>query len=163
MTSTTDTSLFYKMDCGSGKITGGEDAVPFFMREDGEEISNRRQKELECFLKCLETYPLNSVILRDKTLIFQDGGDEHSTWWLNRTTKNALMDFLLDKKNHKVNGEIWCNGFLGSRWADTKLNGRMCRLAFYTKKSDPDALKGMPEEVIKGKDYVIVIMVDYHY
>lgn len=162
MTST-DTSKFAVIDCGSGKITTGEEAVPFFEREDGEEISNKRQNELETFLKCLETYPLKSVILRDKTLIFQDGGDEHSAWWLNRTTKKALWDFLLDKENHKVNGKIWCNGFLGSRWADTELNGRKCRLAFYTKKSDPNALKGIPEKVIKGKDYVIMVCVNYHY
>jgi len=163
MTTATDFSKFSVIDCGSGKMTTGEEAVPLFMREGGEEISTKRQKELECFLKCLETYPLNSVILKEKTIIYQDGGEEHTAWWRNRTTKDELMDFLLNPKNHKVNGKIWCNGFLGSRWADTKLNGRMCRLAFYTKKNDPKMFASFPAEVSGGKDYAIVVGVNYHY
>jgi hypothetical protein len=105
----------------------------------------------------LETNPLNSIILRDKTLIFHDGGEEHTDWWRNRTTKLALHDFLLDKKNYKVNGKIWCNGFLGSRWADTKINGESVRFAFYSKMSDAEMFASFPEQVKQGKDYAIII------
>ena len=151
------------VDCSNGGITTEEEAVPLYMRDNGEELSAQRGKELKTFLKCLETNPLNSIILRDKTLIFHDGGEEHTDWWRNRTTKLALHDFLLDKKNHKVNGKVWCNGFLGSRWADTKLNGRKVRIAFYSKRNDPKMFASFPEEVKQGKDYAIIIMVEYHY
>jgi hypothetical protein len=163
MTSATDYSKFAVIDCSSGKITEGEEAVPLFMREGGEEIQDRREKELETFLKCLETYPLNSVILKEKTIIFHDGGKKKkiAEWFSNRTTKNALMDFLLDPANHKVNGKIWSNGFLGSRWADTELNGRKVRLAFYTRKSDPKMFASFRFPEIEGKDYAIIVMVNY--
>jgi hypothetical protein len=145
----TTTEQIKVIDCGSGKEING---LPLFMRDDGDEILDKRLKELECFLKCLETYPLNTIILRDKTLIAHqiDGGNE---WFRNQTTKNALLDFLLNPINHKVNGEIWSNGFLGSRWADTILNGKSVRLAFYTKKSDPEMFRSLDPT----KNYAIII------
>lgn len=163
MTTNNDYSNFAVIDCGSGKVIEGEEAVPLYMRDNGEEVCSQRKRELETFLKCLETYPLNSVILKKKTVICHDGEEEHNAWWKNSITQEAFMDFLLDSKNHKVNGKIWCNGFLGSRWADTVLNGRKVRIAFYTKKNDPQMFASFPEEVKKGKDYAIVTMVKYHY
>ena len=154
MTTTTDYSKIAVIDCGSSETRTGEGAIPLFMRDDGEEISKKRGKELECFLKCLETFPLNTVILGEKTLIFHDGGEEGRPWFQNSTTKEELLDFLLNPKNHKVNGKIWNNGFLGSRWADTKLNGKQVRLAFYTKKSDPGMFASFPS---RKEDYAIVV------
>lgn len=163
MATATNNSRFAYIDCGSGKMTTGEEAVPFFMREGGEEIANKRQKELETFLKCLETFPLNNIILKEKTIMAHNGGNAHNSWFHNCTTKNELLDFLLNPKNHKVDGKIWSNGFLGSRWADTELNGRMCRIAFYTRKNDPNTFASFPESVRDIKDYAIIICPDYHY
>ena len=50
-------------------------------------ILNKRQKELEIFLKYLETYPLNNVILGRMTLLFHDKGDTGNDWFRNRSTK----------------------------------------------------------------------------
>lgn len=145
---------YFKVDCGSGKISSGEDAIPFFMRPDGEAIIARRQKELETFLKCLESYPLNTILLKDKTLMFFNPNEKQPEgWWNSRTTKEALLDFLLNSANHKVDGKIWNNGFLGSRWADTILNGHGVRIAFYTRKGDPKILPWAQ----KHYDYALMV------
>ena len=41
----------------------------------------------------------------------------------------------------RCNGEQenWCNGWMGSRWSDMTLNGRLVRVAFYEKDEDPEA------------------------
>ena len=44
---------------------------------------------------------------------------------------------MLNKSNHKVDGDKWCCGGLGSRWADTTLNGKKVRIAFYSRTGDP--------------------------
>jgi len=138
----------------SGEVRTG--AIPLLMRDDAEEEIARRGKELETYLKCLETYPLNRTILKDKTVISQSGGEDCHAWWWDPKTKDAVMNFLLDKENHKVDGKKWSNGFLGSRWADTKLNGKMCRIAFYSRKSDPSMFTGG-----NARDYFILIDPDY--
>jgi hypothetical protein len=154
----TDYSHCGVIDCGTGKLRTGEGAVPMFLRNDGDELIDKRGKELETFLKCLETYPLNAVILNEKSLIYHSGGSAYNTWFSNRTTKDALLEFLKNPKNHKVDGKKWCNGFLGSRWADTEINGKKCRIAFYSNKSDPEVFKGMPERLRgAGKDYILNI------
>lgn len=138
-------------DCGSGKLMTGEDAVPLFLRDNGDEIIEKRGKELETFLKCLETYPLNTVILKDKTMICHNGGVDND-WFHNRTTKDDIFDFLLNAANHKVDGVIWNNGFLGCRWADTTINKKDVRIAFYSRKNDPNMFKQTT------KDYMIMII-----
>lgn len=141
----------FVIDCGSGKLMTGEDAVPLFLRDNGDEIIEKRGKELETFLKCLETYPLNKVILKDKTMICHNGGVDNNDWFHNIKTKDDIFDFLLNASNHKVDGVIWSNGFLGSRWADTTINEKDVRIAFYSRKNDPNMFKQTT------KDYMIII------
>jgi hypothetical protein len=148
------------IDGQSGRVRTGEAAVPLYMRDNGDEVIDMRQKELETFLKCLAFHPLNEVILKEKSLIFHAGGEETRAWWLDFKTKGALVDFLTCTKNHKVDGNKWCNGILGSRWADTELNGRKCRLAFYSRIGDP---KSFESKKTAGKDYVIRVCPNYHY
>lgn len=151
-----DFSKVQVIDCGSGKVLTGDDAVPMFLREGGEELVDRRGKELETFLKCLESFPLNKVILREKSVIYHTGGEGFSSWW--DSARDPLMDFLMDKKNHKVDGKKWNNGILGSRWADVELVGRKCRISFYSKKSDPQNFEKMPQRVRgNGKDYILSV------
>jgi len=125
---TTDLTKIAIIDSCSKKNDYGGDGVPLVHE-------GRWKGHLETFLKCLESYPLDDVILRNRTLKFYDGDDECDEWFSNDSTSEDLFGFLLDENNHKVDGKIWCNGFLGNRWADTKLNGRMCRLALYTMKT----------------------------
>jgi len=145
------------IDCGSGEWRKGEEAVPLFMRDGGEAILQRRGKELETYLKCLENKSIVCPLLYDKTIMFVSTQDVSIiAWWKQNETKTALIEFLSDKKNHKL-GKIWNNGFLGSRWADTKINGESVRFAFYSKMSDAEMFASFPEQVKQGKDYAIII------
>lgn len=147
-----DFSRISVIDCTSGKTLTGEESVPMFLREGGEELLDRRGKELETFLKCLESPALSKVILREKTVIYHCGGTRFSSWW--ESSREPLMEFLTDKKNHKVDGKKWNNGILGSRWADVELSGRKCRVGFYSKVGEPERFANMPERVRgNGKDY----------
>jgi len=164
---TTDYNKFeiIVIDKCSGEMITGEEAFSLLMRDDGEDILNmealHRQKELETYMKCLESYPLGNVISRVKTLVFHDGSDECDELFSNDSTLASIFEdlygFLLDENNHKVDGKIWCNEFLGNRWADTKLNGRICCLAFYTKKNNPKMFASFPKEIRGSNDYAIII------
>ena len=126
------------------------------MNYSDEEL-NKREKELEVYLKCLQTYPLNHVIIKEKTLIMKNDGDEHNDWWFESKTINDVLDFILHARNHYVDGKIWNNGIFGSRWADTTVNGMNVRIAFYSRKNDPEMFSSLGQNGI-GKDYAIMVI-----
>ena len=89
-----------------------------------------REKELQAYLNCLDT-DCGFHMLKEKTIIMWHS--DNPNWFRNRTTKDDLLYFLINPINHKVDGIKWNNGFLGSRWADTILNNKEVRIAFYSK------------------------------
>lgn len=155
------------IDCGSGKDLG----MPLFLRDDGEEHIAKRKKELEVYVKLWNSAPENifdktALLLNPHTLDPNEVGAEEARKikeWFNETTKRAVMFWLVHTK-HKVNGKFggWSNGSLGSRWADCKIEGRNCRIAFYSRKTDENIFPPEGEErgnapLFKGKSYCLMI------
>lgn len=143
-----DTETKYAvMDCGSGEV---RDELPMFLQDGGEEKLNVRRKELEVFVKLLKTAPLSVL---QKTQVFLNPCVEgYGDWWRHPDTKRGVKEWLL-MNNHKVNGKFgnWSAGFLGSRWADCEINGKNCRFAFYSRKTDahnfPSETQGVPDRM----------------
>ena len=140
--------------------------TPLFLQEGGEEKINNLRKELQVFLNLLNANPhaildKTYITLNPHTLnpleVGQEEADAIRAWWLNQDTKVAIHELFLNRK-HKLAGEKvkegdWCCGFLGSRWCDITLNGRRCRLAFFTKTTSPSAFSKDRE----GRSYAISI------
>ena len=126
--------------------------VPLFARDGGDDIIDKRRKELEVFLKC---WHRGSPICGKTLIALMPDKYEKETvdWWQNRYTTIALLEFLETKK--KVNGKEWSCGFMGSRWADVTLNGKSIRLAFYSRKGDTKTFEKLKPEY----DYAIFAMV----
>jgi hypothetical protein len=109
-----------------------------------EEALNKRQRELELVVKLLN----NPDFVRRKVQIaFCD--ETTQSMMRNRNNKNEFLRWMITTE-HKVNGEIncWSNGFLGSRWADIEIAGKVIRIAIYTRSGDKkftnwDKLKGI--------------------
>ena len=119
--------------------------------------------ELQEFVDMLNESPKETLL---KTMLFispaltdnQEQGDEAQVikeWWNNKTTISNLRDFCF-KRNHKVNGEFnnWSSGFLGSRWTDCEINGRICRIAFYSRENNPNHFETFKEKYL----YIMAII-----
>ena len=139
----------------SSIITAGNE-LPWFFTEEGEKKLEARTKELETYVKVLNANPLlimrkTSVQLNGHTLIPEEVGEKQAKeikkWWDDEKTSEAITAFIF-KRNHKVNGKIdnWSSGGFGSRWADTKMNGRLVRIAFYSRKTDGKLSKNTPKD-----------------
>jgi hypothetical protein len=153
------------MDCGTGEIREG---LPMFLQDDGEKKLNELRKELEVYVKLLKTSPL-CVFTKTKTIMSYSMEEEViDAWWKNPNTKNA-MNAWIHTNNHKVNGKFgnWSSGCLGNRWADCEINGKNCRIAFYSRKGDPhkfheDAYNFLEDSaetmgVLDGNNYILDI------
>jgi hypothetical protein len=160
------TSNNNKMNCVIDRGTGEvRDELPLFLRGDGEEILDKRRKELEVYVSLLNASPdavmkqTFITIIPDVLKLYDDDG-KYNKWWKDEKTIPAFRNWIKTNK-HKVNGKYgnWSAGFLGSRWADTDLNGMRCRLAFYSRKLDAD---NFPEEMDKalGKEYNYILAID---
>jgi hypothetical protein len=143
--------------------------TPLFLQDDGEKILEKRRKELEVFVKVLNLQPIailgkTFTFLNQATLNPNEVGETLAKaikdWWNKKETKDAIQYWIFGGK-HKVNGEFnnWSSGYLGSRWADTKLNGRKCRIAFYSRINDPHQFPPHMEEVL-GKRYDYTLKID---
>ena len=141
-----------------------ESQVPLYMREGGEAEIEMRRKELETYVKLLREYPdiirRTLICLNPFTIEPDEVGHTEATavkeWWTSKGTRHCLLQWLVQNP-HEVNGKYnnWSCGGLGSRWADCDINGRRCRLAFYSRKFNPSSF---PEEVVdKTKNYAIMI------
>lgn len=142
------------MDSGTGEV---REELPMFLQEGGEEKLDVRRKELEVFVKLLKTAPLSVL---PKTMVCLNPCVEgYEDWWGHPATKSGVKRWLLGN-DHKVNGKFgnWSAGFLGSRWADCEINGKNCRFAFYSRKTDahnfPDENSGTN---LDGKNYLLSI------
>jgi hypothetical protein len=146
-----------------------QEGLPLYMRDGGKEVIGERRKELETYLKLLSIEPYDMlqrtfIIINPHTLDPQEVGQEEATaiekWWMNKETKQKLIDWFRTNE-HKVNGKFgnWSAGFLGSRWADTEINGRNCRLAFYSRKHNPESFSPEMDEK-EGKKYNYALMID---
>jgi len=119
--------------------------LPWFMTTEGEAIIERNKKELTVFLRLLNkdagTFIRNHVgiILNPWSLdadeVGEKAAEDNRKWWKNNNI--TYYDFIqwLFSENHKVDGKSWCNGNMGSRWADINCNGKRCRVAFYNKEN----------------------------
>jgi len=141
------------------------DELPLFLRDDGEEILDKRRKELEVYVSLLKASPdavmkQTFITIPSAVLKLYDDDGEYEKWWKDEKTIPAFRNWIRFNK-HKVNGEYgnWSSGVLGSRWADTDLNGKRCRLAFYSRKLDAD---NFPAEMDKalGKKYNYILTID---
>jgi len=151
--------MSYEMISVDGGIFSEDE--PLFMSDKGNKKLDFLRKELEVYVDLLnkipyEIYKKTDVRLNPACADPNEVGEENAKkmveWFLNRKSKDEFLKWLFSEK-HKVNGKYgnWSAGFLGSRWADCKINGRNCRLAFYSFKTD-----GI-ETDDKSKQYLIEI------
>lgn len=131
--------------------------LPLYMREGGEAEIQRRKKELETYLKLLNADPatminkhtfvcLNPATL-DPSAVGEKQAKEIREWFGDKTQME--MNRWLGCGTHKVDGKSWSCGFLGSRWADKKINGRQVRFAFYADKDQkPEHLKHLAYSLV---------------
>ena len=119
------------------------------------EIIEQCRKELETYLRLLET-PLGVYqLLRVKTMFcLHSSLSEDNAWFQKEKTKRQLFKYLLDNRNHTVDGKKWTCDLNGSRWTDTTLNTRKIRIVFFSKKYDPIAFSNIEDST---KDYGIML------
>jgi len=140
--------------------------LPLFLQDGGKEEIKTLKKELETYLKILRNRPREMmertfILLNPHTIEPAEVGDkmaeEIRNWW-NDETKDKVCVWM-DTNEHKCNGKYgnWSCGWLGSRWADCDINGRRCRLAFYSRKHNPTSLQNIEESTGKKYDYAIMI------
>lgn len=128
------------------------EGLPITLQEGGDKLLAKKKTELKAYLKCLEHPDTAKLILADQTLMMLNPDDaEVKDWYRTETTGRAIVNFMLDKQNHKVDGIKWNNGEFGSRWINTMLNGKDIRLCFYSKKYDTHMWEDMPEHLKSNK------------
>lgn len=146
--------------------TKATESLPLFLQDGGEEKLAMLRKELKVFCKCMINNPRTVL---DKTFISlnpastdhkwvgEEAAKGNRDWWLSEFTQRGLFQWIMHN-NHKVNGKFngWSSGFLGSRWCDMELNGKTCRIAFYSRKTEPESF---PEsnEMLKENNYILMI------
>jgi hypothetical protein len=104
------------------------------------------KKELETYLALFHKAP---PTMMDKTAFIIDSNE----WGRSRFTGNEIFEYI--RTHTKVDGEEWCCGSFGSRWADTVINGKLVRLAFTSRKSCPEAFQ--MEMIPQEKLYQILV------
>ena len=133
--------------------------LPLTLQEGGDKIMADKKKELKAYLKCLENFETAKLILAEKTLLMLNPNDaEVADWYRSETTGRAIINFMTDKNNHKIDGKKWNNGEFGSRWINTILNGKDIRLCFYSKKNDPKMWENMPTELQSNKFMLLLAL-----
>ena len=132
--------------------------LPLYMREGGEAEIEKRRKELETYLKLLNSDPATMinkhtlVILNQATLDAELVGEQQvkdiKKWFANPKTQQEINRWL-GCGTHKADGKSWNCGFMGSRWADKMINGRQVRFAFYADKDQkPAHLKHLAYSIV---------------
>jgi len=111
--------------------------LPLFLQEGGDEILENRGKELESYLHSISQHNPNYIKNFDENTYLTANNPDNT----NNFEQAKLRKFLFDPENHKVDGKIWNNGFLGSRWVDTKLGKYKVRIAFYSRQYSPEMFK----------------------
>jgi hypothetical protein len=161
-TATPQTRAERNNNVGVGATGGGsmeiKEELPLFMRDGGEEEIERRRKELETYLNLLNKNPEQMirghtyVALNPETLNPAQVGEQQAKdirkWFDTPLTKIEIREWLGCGK-HKADGKSWNCGFMGSRWADKKINGRQVRFAFYADKDKkPAELKHLAYSIV---------------
>jgi hypothetical protein len=148
---------------GSNPTASVSSSLPMFMRPDGEKQLADLRAELETYLNLLNIAPSRmnketDVACNPSTLQAEEVGEKQAAdirrWWKDNKTAEALSVFMFSKK-HKCDGKSWSAGGMGSRWTDIALNGRKCRIAFYSKKLNPRAVPWDTHFI--GKSYVWIV------
>jgi hypothetical protein len=106
-------------------------------------------KELEAYLSLVAKSPQMMMV---KTTYLVETSDEK--WAQNDKTTRDILRYI--HTHRKVDGKEWCCGEFGSRWADTAINGKQCRMCFYSKKSNPMAF----ENITQSYKFVIEVIED---
>ncbi len=114
-----------------------------------EERLEKLNNDLGCFLFILNLNP--SAVMRHTAVL---------------STEDVCYEKLkkiIEKGNHKIGEKDWCCGFLGSRWIDIKIgkdNDELYRLAFYSKKFNPEWFE--PDNPygsqISNKKYLLMVI-----
>jgi hypothetical protein len=135
--------------------------LPLCFQQGGDAIIQGRRKELITFVKCWNPDTFGRML--DKTLIRCDSEgcedkdqEEIRRWFKSRESMIAMRDLLLNPANQVVDGKKWSNGGFGSRWIDTRLNGKEVRIGFYSRKSNPKSFENAPAH----KDYMLNVVID---
>ena len=148
-------------------------------------ISDVRRKELLVFTQLLNVAPnriLNETIMalndaaRDPGYVGETEAVAVVEWWKSITTKIEITLWWKGGK-HTITppppaadesvGEagdedgLWKCGNMGSRWTDVRINGRECRMAFYSRKLDGSHIFRFYDDsaaaAIQTKKYIIEI------
>lgn len=130
-------------------ITG----MPLCWTEEGQQIIEKKGLELQNWLdKKLYKNNISLHILDMECKNYP----RSKIWWNSNKCQTQYCEFISNRENHFVNGEKWNNGEFGSRWADTTLAGISVRLAFYSRKYDPQMFGGICNNV----KYLVITLVD---
>lgn len=123
--------------------------------------------ELEMYLKLLKQNQEHMINDRtflalnpstiDPEIVGEKMAKDIKKWWTEETKYKVFV--WLDTNKHKCNGKYgnWNCGFVGSRWADCKINGRECRLAFYSRKYNLTSIQNIEAFTNRKYDYAIMI------
>jgi len=115
-----------------------------------EEESKEKEDELKFFCKMLNHKDKDKVMVWFKKNVDLLGVKDYSLMI-------KVSQFISDFSEHKVDGKIWNNGSLGSRWSD-KVDG--CRIAFYSRKLDPSICEDFSDYNLT-KNYLLIVMTDF--
>lgn len=146
----------YKLDITNKTIRPKEesDDIP-------DDVCEKRREELRDALR----YIRNDVekALSGDVALFPQGKEcprQVERWFHSNATTKAFGVFL--RKEFQVNGEEgdWCNGWMGSRWSDTTINGHRVRIAYYSRKTDAKQFIKLPK-MFNGKNHLLMIMWNY--
>lgn len=114
--------------------------LPLFMQPNGDAEIDRLQKEMDVYLSLLNANP---AVMLCRTFVHwnpsefstdclcEEDVERNNAFIADPQTRKDIDAWLFSKK-HKCDGKSWNCGFMGSRWADVKINGKLIRACFYS-------------------------------
>lgn len=144
-----DADLFRSITASGAKVmvfSGGNSGV---MRSDiksvdsmpSDEVLDERRRDLDSAIKHTRKGLLDTGMFPQDVGIITDPNNPFPKvvrdWWVRDETTKDIARFLCVCNLADGSEMGWNNGFLGSRWADTIINGLRLRIAFYSRSKDP--------------------------
>jgi len=106
-----------------------------------DEVLDERRRDLDSAIKHTRKGLLDTGMFPQDVGIITDPSNPFPKvvrdWWVRDETTKDIARFLCVCNLADGSEMGWSNGFLGSRWADTIINGLRLRIAFYSRSKDP--------------------------
>ena len=140
------------------RIYTGDEAQDKFLDEDK---LKRQQDDMRIALNIFPHLLMSkkaTVILNPYFTALHEEDIQDKVYDWGRLAARELMDYLMDKKEKKVDGKDWSCGCFGSKWKDMELKGIFTRVCFYSRKFEPKMFEDAPEAMeLEGKDYLLML------